>query len=236
MNDDHLNDLPVFKPDLSVVYPNKQELYRKETASPVIGIKRLMIAASLLLTTGIIWWLTDQEEPQQQPVALVIPVGSNDSSEKEEPKEIKKEIIIQKPTLAQQAKIKIKKAQTSLLVVNSGEIVSSNKVEEELLSKKNVQDEVVITQAIDRPRSNFSEEALQSAQLIAQEVAEKKKQQEVKATVNVPMTVSDDRKRPFRGLVRKLSRTILGEGEPLGDEDIVRVANFKIPVSNQYFK
>lgn len=233
MNDDHLNDSPVFKPDLSVVYPNKQELYRKETASPVITIKRLMIAATMMLTIGIIWWLTAEEESQLQPVALVRPVGSNDSSVKEGPKEIKKEIIIEKPTLAQQARINIKKAQASLPIVPSEEIVSSNKVEEVLLSKKNVQEEIVITQAIDRPRSNFSEEALQSAQLIAKEVTEKKKQQEVQAAVDVPMTVSDERKRPFRGLVRKLSRTILGEGESLGDEDIVRVANFKIPVSNQ---
>ena len=117
-------------------------------------------------------------------------------------------------------------------VVTPREIVSSNKIQEELPAKENVQ-EVVINQAIDRPRSNFSEEALQSAKLVAQEVSEKTRQQEVQAAVNVPMTVSNERKRPFRGLVRKLSRTILGEGESLGDEDIVRVANFKIPVSNQ---
>lgn len=231
LNENHLNDSPVFMPDLSVVYPNKQELYRKESSSPVITIRRLMVAASLMLTIGIIWWLT-AEEPQQQPVALVTPVQSNGSSEKEEPKEIKKEIIIEKPTLAQQAKINLKKAQASLPIVTPREIVSSNKIDEVLLAKENVQ-EVVINQAIDRPRSNFSEEALQSAQLIAKEVTENKQQPEVKATVNVPINVSDEKKRPFRGLVRKLSRTILGEGESLGDEDIVRVANFKIPVSNQ---
>lgn len=231
LNDNHLNDSPVFKPDLSVFYPNKQELYRKETASHVITIKRLMVAATLMLTIGIIWWLT-AEEPQQQPVASVTPVQSNASFEKDEPKEIKKEIIIEKPTLAQQAKINIKKVQASLPVVTPREIVSSNKGQEELLAKENAQDEV-ISQAIDRPRSNFSEEALQSAQLIAKEATEHKQQQEVKATVNVPISVSDEKKRPFRGLVRKLSRTILGEGESLGDEDIVRVANFKIPVSNQ---
>lgn len=231
LNNNHLNDSPVFKPDLNVVYPNKQELYRKETASPVITIKRLMVAASMMFMVGIIWWLT-AEEPQQQPVALVTPVQSNDSSEKEEPKEIKKEIIIEKPTLAQRAKINIKKAQASLPVVTPREIVSSNKVQEKLLAKENVQEEV-ISQAIDRPKSNFSEEALQSAQLVSQEVSVKAKPEQEQSAVYVPMPLKDERKRPLRGLVRKLSRTILGEGESLGDEDIVRVANFKIPVSNQ---
>lgn len=232
LNENYLNDSPVFKPDISVVYPNKKELYRKEIASPVITIKRLMVAASLILTIGIIWWLT-AEETQQQPVATVTPIGSNDSAGKEESKEIKKEIILEKPTLAQQAKVNIKKVQSPSVVVTPREIISSNKVQEELLAKENVQEEV-ITQPIDRPRSNFSQEALQSAQLIAKEVTENKQVQEVKETiVNVPMKVSDEKKRPFRGLVRKLSRTILGEGESLGDEDIVRVANFKIPVSNQ---
>ncbi|MFN5422727.1 MAG: hypothetical protein ACK5AO_05630 [bacterium] len=230
MNDHQMDDLPVLKPDLNVVYPNKQELYRKQNTSPVIVIRRLMVAATLILTAGIIWWLTAEEEQQQQVVA-VVPTQTEKVSEKTEPLQTTKDAHEVEVSVGNKVSMIRKKVTTPIVVVSIAEVVSENKAQTDFSSKEIVQEEVV-SQVVERPRSNFSEEALQSVQLVAQEVSVKVKPQEEKAEVYIPMTAESERKKPFRGLARKLSRTILGEGESLGDEGIIRVANFKIPVSN----
>ena len=44
-----------FEPDLSIVYPNKAELYRKENLLPVYWLRMVGVAAALLFTMGIAW-------------------------------------------------------------------------------------------------------------------------------------------------------------------------------------
>ncbi|MEY2812044.1 MAG: hypothetical protein RI991_1039, partial [Bacteroidota bacterium] len=45
-----------FEPDLSIQFPNKENLY-KRTAAPVISIFRFAaVAASTIVTAGLIWW------------------------------------------------------------------------------------------------------------------------------------------------------------------------------------
>ena len=230
MNEHQMDDSPVFKPDLTVVYPNKQELYRKENTSPVIMYRRLMVAASFILTAGLVWWLTTEEDLQQQVVA-VVPVESIKATKKKESITINTEEHPEAVSVVNKVSVIRKKEARSLAVVSIPEVVSDNTIQKEVISTASIQEEVV-SQVVERPRSNFSEEALQSAQLMAQQSSAKATPQEQKAEVFVPMKMQQERKKPFRGLVRKLSRTILGEGESYGEEEgIIRVANLKIPVS-----
>ena len=71
-----------------------------------------------------------------------------------------------------------------------------------------------------------------AVEAVVKDVAVKPRSLEEKSENYIPLANERGRKKPFRGLIRALSRTILGEGESLGDENIIRVANFKIPVSN----
>lgn len=231
LNDNQLNDSPVFEPDFSVTYPNKQELYRKETTSPVIMIKQLMVAASLVLTAGLIWWLTDNQRIEQ-PVALIVPEVKNASVEKKSIEEITQATVIRKSSVAKKTAMSKKAFQANISVVADPIHFAINNDQEITSHSEVVQQEIVNVQ-VEQPKSNFSADALQAAaQLTGKDVSVVVVPSKEKAEVYIPMTVESERKRPFRGIVRKLSRTILGEGESLGEEDVIRVANFKIPVSN----
>ncbi len=231
MNDHTMDGLPVLKPDLTVVYPNKQELYRKEVSSPLVTIKRLMLAASLILTAGIVWWLTGDEQAGQAvpAVAQVKLIKSSGSATSENSKKLT--ASISEKSVAK-VSVFIEAPSTLRPVDLIPEIVSESSDQKEMLLRDDVKEEIVAA-APEQPKSNFSEDALQAVALsAAKEVSVNVKANEEKAEIYVPVTVASEKKRPFRGLARKLSRTILGEGESLGEDHIIRVANFKIPVSN----
>lgn len=232
MNNNHSGDAPVFKPDLNIVYPNKQELYRKEVASPVFMIKRLMVAASLILTAGVIWWLTTEEQPEQS-IANVAPAILKTPSEQapSQPQQINT-VPSDIDEIKAVRTIKKERSAPTLVISTSEVLVKAGDLSVASSSEK-TQQEAIVAVAVVQSRSNFTEEALQaSAQLAANDISVKGQSQQEKVEVYIPMNVEREKKKPFRGLVRKLSRTIFGEGESLGDEHIIRVANFKIPVAD----
>jgi hypothetical protein len=230
-NEDKLDQLPSFKPDLNIVYPNKKKLYRREAVRPFFSINRLVAAAALMLTAGIIWWLSAEQDPQKQVAA----VGSNPTNHADEintiPK-IQQDTVVLKSSVAKKNALTRKVTQENPIVVANPESLASNNTQEIPPYQEVVQQEIVGIQA-EQPKSNFSEEALQAAaEAVVKDVAVKPRSLEEKSENYIPLANERGRKKPFRGLIRALSRTILGEGESLGDENIIRVANFKIPVSN----
>ena len=229
-NEDQLGQLPSFKPDLNIVYPNKKELYRREVVQPFFTINRLVAAAALIFTAGIIWWLSDEQDPTKQ-VATVVSKTTNHSDEINTVKKVKQDALVFKSSVAKKTLAMRKVLQENSPVVVDPERLANNS-KEEIAPHQEVQQEIVVIK-LEQPKSNFSEEALQSiAQNVVKEAPVEAEPKNQKAEIYIPHLVESERKKPFRGLIRKLSRTILGEGEPLGDENIIRVANFKIPVSN----
>ena len=229
-NEDQLDQLPNFKPDLTIVYPNKKELYRRQAVRPFFTINRLVAAASLILTAGIIWWASDEQDAKKQ-VAAVVSKTTNHSEEINTLEKIQqdegglKSIIVKKTSVMQKAL-----QENPSVVADHASLADNNQA---IAPYQEVVQQEIVSIKVEQPKSNFSEEALQAAaQDILKETAAKAESNSPKAEVYNPLLVERERKKPFRGLARKLSRTILGEGESLGDQNIIRVANFKIAVSN----
>ena len=51
-----------FEPDLSIVYPNKAELYRKEKVLSVYWLRMVGVAAALFFTLGIAWMVMGEKD------------------------------------------------------------------------------------------------------------------------------------------------------------------------------
>lgn len=66
------------QPDTSIVFPDKQSLYRTETRVRTIVWRRIAIAASLILAIGTGTWMLVRDENEQQPgrgMAITQPAG-----------------------------------------------------------------------------------------------------------------------------------------------------------------
>jgi hypothetical protein len=229
-NEDQLDQLPSFKPDLNIVYPNKKELYRREAVQPFFTINRLVAAAAIIFTAGIIWWVSDEQEPKKQ-VAAVVSKYTNHSDAINTIPKIQQDTVVLKSSVAKKTALMRKPVQGNPSVVADHASPADNN--QAIAPYQEVVQQEIAAIKVEQPKSNFSEEALQAAaQDILKETAAKAESNHLKTEIYSLLLVERERKKPFRGLARKLSRTILGEGESLGDEHIIRVANFKIPVSN----
>jgi hypothetical protein len=87
----------------------------------------------------------------------------------------------------------------------------------------------------DKPSSNFSQEAIQAAQSRLNEIPSTVSQIKTALPINTALLIEaemdTEKQVPVRGLLRKISRTLLGERKEAGDgQKYVQLAVFSIPV------
>lgn len=212
-----------FEPDMEIVYPNKQELYRKESAAIIWWLRPLQAAAVLLI--GVFWFVNrpaDEVKPLADGASHVSVKKDINVDEKSTPVENSTVINVSKSTYTKQHNTAVH----AVKVISDPETnvsIPLNKIVEE----QAVAQEIIIT----KPVSNFTEEAVKAA------AVRTSVQSEASVTIAEPSLLqayeepSKSKKSPLRGLLRKITRTVLNENEENDGRNYVHVASFSIPVS-----
>lgn len=221
-----------FEPDLTIQFPDKQLLY-KRTATPVISMFRYAaVAASTIVTAGLIWWFIGNTTVERQIV-------------KAESKTIAPVILPAEESVMQQKDVAVV---TQSVKGNSYNSVTStfavNRVEKETLPTQQEEDDqfnvakvepVIMPLQNEQLKSNFSQEAIAAAEARMNKTTSIVVPSAPAAAINTAMLIdaemNDEPQVPVRGLLRKISRTLLGEEkEDTHEKKFVQFAVFQIPV------
>ena len=220
-----------FEPDLTILFPDKQLLY-KRTAMPVISLFRYAaVAASTIVTAGLIWWFTGNTTVEQPIVQA-------------ETKTIAPVILPAEEFVVQQKDVAVV---TQPIKGNSYNSVTStvavNRVEKETLPTQQEDDQfnvakvepVIMPLQNEQLRSNFSQDAIAAAEARMNKttaiVAPTNAANAINTAMLIDAEMDDEPQVPVRGLLRKISRTLLGEEKEEGDgKKYVQFAVFQIPV------
>ena len=221
-----------FEPDLTIQFPDKQLLY-KRTAAPVIPIFRYVaVAASTIVTDGLIWWFSGNQIIEQPLVQTEIKAATPTLLPSNEVNIQQKDVAVVTPSVIGNSHNNI----TSNVVVN--------RVEEETMPTQQEEDDqfnvakvepVIMPLQNEQLKSNFSQDAIAAAE------ARMNKTTAIVVPTNTPNVINtamlidaemdDEPQVPVRGLLRKISRTLLGEEKEEGDgKKYVQFALFQIPV------
>lgn len=222
-----------FEPDLSIQFPHKQILF-KRTAAPIVSMFRYAaVAASTIVTVGLIWWFSGSTSVEQSVVQTEVKAETKTIAPLIE--SLDEETTIPKSTTSE---INV------TAVVNRKPVPTKNIVQtvsKDLTQFENdVQAVVAISQisapaSVDRLRSNFTQEAMSAAEArMTSEPSVSIAANPVPA-INTSMIIdaemNTEKQVPGRGLLRKISRTLLGEENEESDgKKYVQFAVFQIPV------
>ncbi len=221
-----------FEPDLTIQFPDKQLLY-KRTATPVISMFRYAaVAASTILTAGLIWWFTGNTTVEQPLVQT--------------------EIKSTTPALLPSNELNIQQKDVAVVTQpvkgnsynNVTSTVAVNRVEKKTLPAQQEEDDqfnvakvepVIIPLQNEQLRSNFSQDAIAAAEARMNKttaiVAPTNAANAINTAMLIDAEMDDEPQVPVRGLLRKISRTLLGEEKEEGDgKKYVQFAVFQIPV------
>jgi len=239
-----------FEPDLSIVYPNKSELYRKANVLPVYWLRMVGVAAALFFTMGIAWMVMGEKENDPN-IAMENSAGKGSSSVQESALPISKarsplsedKMVASRVTLPHQvdrpfassataSKVTSMKAtevenhegQTSIDLQQSIAIVTPQVVESDLAAVSSTQ------QVLVQQKGNFSEAVLLAA---AERMATTAKamESEPNTTMLINAAMREEKKSALRSIIRTISRRLLDEHELPQDQKFIQVANFYIPVN-----
>lgn len=225
-----------FEPDLSIQFPDKEILYKRATA-PVISLFRYAaIAASIVVTAGLIWWFVGTNSVDQTLVKTEVNVTPEINNT--EPVNNLPQTDIANSTVP-----KVNVTNQIAYVVNRKPIVVANSEQKntvELPIEEEVKDFVAIEQIstpiyTEQSRSNFSEEALQAAQTRLNESPSTAIPVYTASPINTALLIEaemdSEKQVRGRGILRKISRTLLGERKEEDDnQKYIQLAVFSIPV------
>jgi hypothetical protein len=219
-----------FTPDLSIQCPDKQRLYKK-TAAPVLSMFRyISIAAATVVTAGIIWWMNADTDIQPS-IVQVVPMQQEPSSSISTAPILSLELPVLPEANESKSTYAVKNQAVQNKNVVEAQVVGTEELTEEVQSVVSIE-AVSVPELIDRPRSNFSQEALVAAETrglpTAAVVA-------VGPAINTSMIIdaemNSEKQVAGRGLLRKISRTLLGEeNEDSDGKKYVQFSVFQIPV------
>ena len=220
-----------FEPDLTIQFPDKQLLY-KRTAAPVISMFRYAaVAASTIVTAGLIWWFTGNTTVDQPLVQaetkttapVMLPADASGIQQKDIA------VVIPSTTQVGQRNSVVQVAEKTNSPID---LPALQQVDEQV---NGALVESVIMPMQNEGRSNFSEEAIAAAEARMNKITSVVVPANSAPAINTAMLIdaelNDEPQVPVRGLLRKISRTLLGEEKEEGDgKKYVQFAVFQIPV------
>jgi hypothetical protein len=219
-----------FTPDLSIQCPDKQRLYKK-TAAPVLSMFRyISIAAATVVTAGIIWWMNADTDIQPS-IVQVVPMQQEPSGSISTAPILSLELPVLPEANESKSTYAVKNQAVQNRNVVESQVVGTEELTEEVQSVVSIE-AVPVPELIDRPRSNFSQEVLVAAETRGMPTAAVVP---VGPAINTSMIIdaemNSEKQVPGRGLLRKISRTLLGEENEESDgKKYVQFAVFQIPV------
>jgi len=217
-----------FAPDLSVQFPNKDLLYKKERTPVVSMFRYVAVAAATVVTAGIIWWMMGEAE-MQQPIVQAVPRPSLPSV----------------PTQLEPAPIKTLQVSSSVASESNNFAINlpkqNSQVQTSVIENKNVVapemesiasvEPVALPVAVESSNSNFSLDALSAAESrIAKTMPVVATALAINTSVLIDSELNDEKQLPVRGLLRKISRTLLHDNQEEDGQKFVQFAVFQIPV------
>lgn len=225
-----------FEPDLSIQFPDKEKLY-KRTAAPTVPLFRYAaVAASTIVTAGLIWWLVGTNSVDQTLVKTeenVTPEINSIEPINSLPQTDITNSIVPKVNAANQVAFVVDRK--TMGVSNSEQQNTVYSPIEEEVKDFVVREQVASPINTDQSRSNFSQEVIQAAQARINETPSTASTQYTPPAINTTMLIEaemdTEKQVPGRGLLRKISRTLLGERKEEDDnQKYIQLAVFSIPV------
>lgn len=219
-----------FTPDLSIQCPDKQRLYKK-TAAPILPMFRyIAIAAATVVTAGIIWWMNADIDVQPS-IVQVVPKQQEPSNSIS----IAPILSLELPVLPKANKNKStytpENQSVQSRIIAEAQVVGTEELTEEVQSVVSIE-AVPVPELIDKPSTNFSQEALVAAETRGMPtVAVVAVGPAINTSMIIDAEMNSEKQVLGRGLLRKISRTLLGEeNEDSDGRKYVQFAVFQIPV------
>ena len=225
-----------FEPDLTIQFPDKEKLY-KRTVAPVVSMFRYAaVTASTIVTVGLIWWFAGTNSVDQTLVKTEVKVT---------PEINYNEPVNNLPQTdnANASVAKVNAANQVAFVVDRKPIVVENNAQqntvqtpiEEDIKEMVAREQIAAPISIDQSRSNFSEDALQAAQARINETSSTATPVYTSSPINTALLIEaemdSEKQVRGRGILRKISRTLLGERKEEDDnQKYIQLAVFSIPV------
>ena len=225
-----------FEPDLTIQFPDKEKLY-KRTAAPIISVfKFAAVAASTIVTAGLIWWFVSTNSVDQNLVKTEVNVTPEINS-------IEPINNLPQTDNTNSSVSKVNATNQVAFVVDRKPVAGEgneqkNIVEppvEEGVKEFVAREQIAAPVYTEQPRSNFSQEAIQAAQARINETPSTAVPVYPAHPINTALLIEaemdSEKQVRSRGLIRKISRTLLGERKEEGDnQKYIQLAVFSIPV------
>jgi type IV secretory pathway ATPase VirB11/archaellum biosynthesis ATPase len=221
---------------LSIQFPDKEKLYRRTTAPVISMFRYAAVAASIIVTVGLIWWFVGTNSVDQTLVkteANVTPEVNNTESINNLPQTDNENASVAKVNAANQVAFVV--GRKPIAVESNEQNYTVEPPVEEDDKEFVVREQVAAPINIDQSRSNFSLDALQAAQARMNEISSTATPVYTSSPINTALLIEaamdSEKQVPSRGLLRKISRTLLGEENEESDgKKYVQFAVFQIPV------
>lgn len=225
-----------FEPDLSIQFPNKENLY-KRTAAPVISMFRFAaVAASTIVTAGLIWWFVGTNSVDQTLVKTEVNVTPEVNS-------IEPINNLPQTDNTNSSVSKVNATNQVAFVVNRKPVAGEGNEQkyiveppvEEGVKEFVAREQIAAPVYTEQPRSNFSQEAIQAAQARINETPSTAVPVYTAHPINTALLIEaemdSEKQVRGRGILRKISRTLLGERKEEDDnQKYIQLAVFSIPV------
>ena len=222
-----------FEPDLNIQFPDKQLLY-KRTVAPVVSMFRYAaVAASTILTAGLIWWFSGSASVEQSVVQKEVKVETQTITPLI--KSVDEKIALQKSITSEMNFTSVAR-RNPVSTENIVETVSKDVAQFENEAQPVAASPQVSSPVyLDRPRSNFTQEAMSAAEARMNSEPTLSIAANPIPVINTSMIIdaemNTEKQVPARGLLRKISRTLLGDEKEESDgRKYVQFAVFQIPV------
>lgn len=236
INAEYFNELESkyrFEPDLKIQFPDKQSLY-KRTAAPVISMFRYAaVAASTIVTAGLIWWFSGNDTVELSVVQKEVKAETQTITPLI--KSVDEETALQKSATSEinfTAVARRSPVSTKKIVETVSKDVAQFENEVQAVAAS---PQVSSSVYLDRPRSNFTQEAMSAAEARMTSEPSLSIAANPIPVINTSMIIdaemNTEKQVPARGLLRKISRTLLGDEKEESDgRKYVQFAVFQIPV------
>jgi hypothetical protein len=237
-----------FEPDLSIVYPNKAGLYRKENVLPVYWLRMVGVAAAIFFTMGIAWMVMGGKEnipaiakasrgatsPSLRETGdMSSPKITSPSSESKTmasaPHLFHQDVAAQERTLAQPTSsmktigTENPKGQMTIDLQQTTAIITPQVVVPDLPAISLPQ------QVLVQQKGNLSETVLLAAAERVATTAAPMASEPTTMFINAAM--KEEKKLGLRAILRTVNRRLLNEHELPQDQKFIQVANFYFSVN-----